>query len=388
MVGKINIYLLEYTLKYILRYKSKNIFIVVVMSLLVGLLASVFFISNAMKNEYKSILSTYPDIIITNQKAMRESTILDSYVDDIYSIEGVSSVVGRVWGKYYFAKEDKIFYLFAKEEFETYANPLLNDIDGLKKGTMLISQGVKDSLEKSYYKEYFNFIKSNGELKKITIAGIVEGENALEKSSMIILPKQDAQEIFDYKDNELTDIAVSVANKSEIAYIAAKITTLFPSAKIEIKKDLLVKYGSVYNFRSGFFLTIFTISLFTFFMIVYDKVNGINSEQRLEIGVLKAIGWRVEDVLNAKLYEGLIISIISYILGITMAFIYVYIYNGFYLKEIFLNNYDMLDDFPLNFMVDYETLFLLFFLSVPVYVIATIIPSWRVATLDADEVMR
>lgn len=388
MAGKINFYLLEYTYRYILRYKFKNLFITVVMSLLVGLLASVFFISNAMKDEYNSILNNYPDIIITNQKAMKESTIQESHSAELLELKGVSSVVGRVWGKYYFSSGDKVFTLLAKDEFETYINPLLNNTPTLSKDSMLVSRGVMESLKLGYYDEYFNFIKSDGTLKRVDVSGTFDGGNTLENSSFIIISKEDAKEIFDYKEDEVTDLAVSVANKNEVGYIAGKIMTLLPNAKVSIKDDLRVKYENIYNLRSGFFLTIFIITFFTFFMIIYDKVSGLNSEQKREIGVLKALGWRVSDVLNSKLYEGLIISLFSYIVGVLMAFVYVYIFNAPLLKNIFLNNYDILSDFRIYFSVDYETLALLFFLSVPIYIAATIIPSWRIATLEADEVMR
>lgn len=357
------------------------------MTLLIALLASVFFISNAMKLEYNSILDTYPDIIIINQKALKDTTIHENAIDKILPIQGISSVVGRVWGKYYFRHLHKTFLILAKDEFETYANPLLN-ATSVEKGKMAISTGVQKSLYKSYYKEYFNFIKVDGSLKKMYISSILETNNTQENSSLIIMSKSDAQDIFGYKENEDTDLAVNIANKTEITFIANKIKLIIPNANVVVKDDLRVEYENIYNYRSGFFLTIFIISFFTFFMIIYDKVSGLNSEQKREIGVLKALGWRVGDVLNSKLYEGLIISISSYILGITLAFIYVYIFNAPLLKKIFLNNYDLLKDFSFHFSVDYQTLALLFLLSVPIYIAATIIPSWRIATLDADEVMR
>lgn len=375
-------------MKYILRYKYKNLFIVIVMTLLVALLASTLFISNAMKSEYNTIIDSYPDIVITNQKALRDTTIDEDEAYKVLSIKGVSSVVSRVWGHYYFLNADKEFLILGRDEFETYANPLLNATSNIAKDSMLISVGVQKSLQGSYYSEYFNFIKADGSIKKLTIQAILEKSNSLENSSLIIMNKNAAQDIFEYKANEVTDLGVSVANKEEVAFIAAKIETLFPSARVSVKDDLRVIYENIYNLRSGFFLTIFIITFFTFFIIIYDKVSGLNSEQRREIGILKALGWRVGDVLNARLYEGVIVSVLSYLLGIIVAFIYVYLFNAPYLKEIFLNNYDLMSDFRIMFSVDYETLALLFFLSVPIYIAATVIPSWRVATLEADEVMR
>jgi len=358
------------------------------MTLLVALLASTLFISNAMKSEYNTIINSYPDIVITNQKALRDTTINEDEVYKVLSIKGVSSAVARVWGHYYFLNGDEKFLILGRDEFETYSNPLLNASSNIAKDSMLVSKEVKKSLQKSYYTEYFNFIKADGSIKRLTIQKTLERSNFLENSALIIMNNDSAKEIFEYDDHEVTDLSVSVANKIEVAFIAAKLKILFPSARVSVKDDLRVMYENIYNLRSGFFLTIFIITFFTFFIIIYDKVSGLNSEQRREIGILKALGWRVGDVLNTRFYEGAMISLVSYILGIVLAFIYVYYFNAPYLKGIFLNNYDLLKDFRIVFNIDFETLALLFFLSVPIYIAATVIPSWRVATLEADEVMR
>ncbi len=115
---------------------------------------------------------------------------------------------------------------------------------------------------------------------------------------------------------------------------------------------------------------------------------GLVQKRKKEIGILKAIGWKVEDVLKEKFYESFIISFIAYISGILIAFTFVYIFNAPLLREIFTGYSQLKTSFELPFVFDFNTLFLVFFLSVPIYIAATIVPSWRSATIETDKVIR
>ena len=122
---------------------------------------------------------------------------------------------------------------------------------------------------------------------------------------------------------------------------------------------------------------------------MYDKSNGLSSEEKREIGILKAIGWRVEDILHAKFYEAFIISFFSFMIGIGLAFIYVFILKAPILGNIFSNESLLnISNFHLLVHMKFTYILLIFLLTVPIYIAATLVPSWRVATLDADEVMR
>ncbi len=387
----INFYLLFYSIGSLKREKYKNIFVFLVMSLLVALLASTFFLSNAMKADYNALIDSYPDIVLQNQKAGINATIKSSIADKLLFLDGVKSSEARVYGSYYFNRADSELAIIGVNMFtpslSTFINTLMQK-HSLNEGEMLVSSSAKQLLSKHYYKEYFNFVKSDGSLQKMQIQGVFKNSKKFPNKNILVMLKSDARKIFNYKEGEARDIAIDVANADEVASIALKIGELYPSMKVILKEDLRVKYENLYNLRSGFFLTIFIITFFTFFIIIYDKLSGLNSEKRREIGVLKAIGWRVGDVLNAKLYEGVILSLSAYLTGIFLAFVYVYLLDAPLLKNIFLNNYNLLQNYTIHFSVDYETLALLFFLSVPIYIAATVIPSWKIATLDADEVMR
>ncbi len=130
------------------------------------------------------------------------------------------------------------------------------------------------------------------------------------------------------------------------------------------------------------------MALFTFFMIIYDRSSGLSSEEKREIGILRAVGWSIDDILKEKFYEGFIISISAYTMGIILALGFVYILQAPILRGIFEGYSELRTSFNLPFILNVETLALIFFLTVPIYIASTIVPAWRASSLDVDEVIR
>lgn len=391
MGNKINLYILEYAINSLLRQKYKTFFVSFILSLLVFLLSSLFFITNSIKHELQSSVESLPEITVQKIKAGRHYDIDVSAVDAILEITGVESAVARVWGYYYFENAGVNFSIVGLDEYEEqYKKSFTQALKGLDfaKPSMIVGEGVKKVMDKNYYKEYFNFIKPNGELKRVDIGAVFKGETELESNDVIVMSKESAREIFDMEELKATDIVVKVANHNEIKTVASKIKLLYPDSRVITKDDLKISYQNIFDYKSGLFLALFTISLFTFFIIIYDKASGLSSEQKREIGILKAIGWRVDDVLREKFYEGFIVSVFSYMSGVILALAFVYILKAPLLQNIFSGYSQLKTSFTLPFVFDIQTLALIFFLSVPIYIAAIIIPSWRSATLEADEVIR
>jgi ABC-type lipoprotein release transport system permease subunit len=386
-----NIYLVEYAINSLLRQKYKTIFVTAILTTLVFLLTSVFFITNSIKYELQSTVEALPEIVVQKIKAGRHYDLDSESVDDILEITGVNSAVARVWGYYYFANAGVNFTVVGIDEFEEQYKSSLSQIAktfDFTADTMFVGEGVKRSMNESHYKEYFNFIKPDGTLKKMDISGVFDGDTQLESNDMIVVSKANARDIFDMSQAQATDIVVKVANVDEIQTVASKIKLMYPDSRVITKDDLKISYQNIFDYKSGLFLALFVVSLFTFFIIIYDKASGLSSEEKREIGILKAIGWRVDDVLKEKFYEGFIISFFAYLLGVFLSLGFVYILKAPLLQNIFTGYSELKTSFDLPFVFDIQTLALIFFLSVPIYIAATIIPSWRSATLEADEVMR
>jgi ABC-type lipoprotein release transport system permease subunit len=392
----INLYLIQYAIDAILRSKSKSLFIATIFIFLTFLLTSVFFITNSIKYELNTTVDALPQITVQKIKAGRHYDIDTNVVDDILEITGVEDAVARVWGYYYFENVGVNFTIVGIDQYEKqYKDSFENivkkfDIDNLSENSsMLVGPGVKKAMDKGYYlQNYFNFIKPDGSFKQVNLAGVFNASTQLESNDMIIMSKDDTRDIFGMEDEMATDIVIKVANPEEIPTIVAKIKLIYPDTRIITQEDLKVSYQNIFDYKSGIFLAIFIVSLFTFFMIIYDKSSGLTSEEKKEIGILKAIGWTVDDVLKEKFYEAFIISFISYLIGVILAFIFVYLFQAPLLRDIFVGYSELKTTFELPFVFDFQTLFLVFFLSVPIYIAATIIPSWRTATLETDEAIR
>lgn len=344
-----------------------------------------------MKHELHATVDALPEITVQKIKAGRHDEIDVDVIDAILELNGVESAVARVWGYYYFENAGVNFTLMGIDEYEEqYKKSFVAAVSKLDftKPSMLVGEGVKRVMDTNYYKEYFNFIKPDGTLKRVDIDAVFKAETELESNDVILMSKESVREIFEMKENKATDIVVRVANFNEVATIASKIKLLYPDTRVITKDDLKISYQNIFDYKSGIFLALFTTALFAFFIIIYDRASGLSSEQKREIGILKAIGWRVDDVLREKFYEGFIVSLLAYVLGIALALAFVYIFHAPLLREIFSGYSQLKTSFALPFVLDVQTFALLFFLTVPLYIAAIIIPSWRSATLEADEVIR
>lgn len=394
-MNKINLHLIEYAINSLLRDKGKNIFILIIMTLLIFLLSSVLFISNSIKYELNEGVEQLPTLTIQKYRGGKVVDIELSRVDTILNIAGVEDVIPRVWGYYYFKYGDVVFSLVGIDNYATQYNKNLSKLvenvqntDILDNQKMLIGEGVKRILDKNYYKNYFNFILNDGTTKKVYIGGTFKSSIELESNDMIVMSNDLIYNILDIDEDKATDIVVKVSNPKEIDTIISKIKELYPDVRVISKNDFIVSYENIFNYKSGIFLTLFIICLMTFFMIVYDKASGLTSSQKQEVGVLKAIGWRVNDILKERFYESFIISFFSYNFGILLSFYFVYILKAPILRDIFEGYSKLKTSFNLPFIIDFQTLSLIFLIVVPIYISSIIIPSWRIATLDTDEIIR
>ncbi len=391
-----NFKLIDFTLKSLKRRLLKKFSVIFIFSLIVFLLVSVFSISSSIKKELEISVNALPEIIVQKMSGGRQTLIPIDRAYEIATIPGVQNVYDRVWGYYYFVNDNVSFTVVGldfdleayKQKYSDIINLYAEATDTIDAPFMIVGSGVYKMLEDNFYKNFYNFRTATGKILETKIIGSFTDVSAMETNDVILMPVNYVRELFDISENYATDIVVRIPNPEEIEIVKQKLNSMYPDSRIVSRSDIEASYQNIFDYKSGLFLALLIVAFVAFFILVYDNASGLSIEDRREIGILKAVGWQVENILQIKFIEGSLISLFSFFLGTGTALFYVHILQAPILRNLFAGASNLKLTFNLIPVINFEILILIFILTVPVYILATVIPSWKSSVIDADEVMR
>lgn len=367
--------IIDFTLSSLLRRKGKNVSLIFVYTLVVFMLASVMFLTYSIRKEASVILQDAPEMVIQRMVAGRHELIPLSYIDKIGAIRGVNFVRGRLWGYYYDPVTGANYTLIVPES------------DPPGPGKITVGQGVARARLVSEG-DTIEFRAHDGALVELEIGSTIGAESELVSSDLILISRDDFVRLFGTPGSHATDIVVGVRNPKEILTVALKIARLLPDTRQILRDEILGTYDAVFNWRGGIMIVILSGALLAFIIFAWDKASGLSLEERREIGILKAIGWETSDVILMKLWEGMIVSLSSFLSGTLLAYAHVFFTSSRLFEPVLKGWAVLYPEFKVIPFIDASQVVALFFLSVVPYTVATIIPSWRAATVDPDSVMR
>jgi ABC-type lipoprotein release transport system permease subunit len=378
--------ILEYTLSSLLRRKCKNLAIIGVFSLLIAILFSVLLLTHSFKMEAFNVLVDAPELIIQRVMGGRHELIPVSYIKTIKKILGVGKVMPRYWGYYYDYLTDGTYTLIGIDQKVEGLKFIEGDIP-IKNGECAIGKGVAESRMIDVDDVLF-LINSKGKILILLVTGIFTAESEMLTNDLIILTREDLLDIFGMSEDMATDIVVEVYNEAETPIIATKIKQILPDTRPILKSEIIRTYDTVFNWRSGMILTLFSGALIAFCILAWDKATGLSAEERQEIGILKAIGWETSDILEMKFWEGMVISLLSFCTGLILAYIHIFFLGASFLAPALKGWSVIFPKFRLMPYINLYQVFTMFFLTVIPYIASIIIPSWKAAITDPDIVMR
>jgi lipoprotein-releasing system permease protein len=371
------------------RKKFKNTTIVLVFTLVIFITGSILFLTYSFKREALLILKGAPELIVQRMTAGSHALVPAEYSDAIVKIPGVAAVEPHYWGYYYDSLSRANYTVIA-------SSASLSENSRMIKGRLpgpgdthiaAIGRGVSRARFVGL-DGIISLESAKGKPVDFRIAGIFESESELLTADLIAISPGDFRDLFSIPEGMATDLVVHVNNETEAPVIARKIRKLFPETRPILRKEIERTYDAVFAWRSGLILTLFAGALVAFIILAWDKATGLSAEEKREIGILKAIGWETSDILEMKFWEGLVISLTSFLCGILLAYIHVYFFGATLFGPALKGWSVIYPDFRLTPYINAYQIITLMALTVIPYIASTIIPSWKSAITDPDEIVR
>jgi len=368
-------YLLDFILSSLLRRKGKNLGLLLIYTLVIFMLASVMLFTQALKSEIGTVLEASPEIILQRLEAGRHGLVSEDYLERIGRIRGVVKREGRLWGYFYDPAVQANYTLMADDGL------------GLDRTEVIIGHGIART-RGVIPGDYISFRGQDGDTYSFRIRELLESDSELFSSDLVLMSGDTYRTLFGIERGWFTDIVLSVRNPREVGKIAEKVAERLPDTRPILKQEIQRTYDAIFSWRQGILFILLAGAVLAFVIFAWDRASGLSAEERREIAILKATGWETGDVLQMKFWEGAVISLTAFLCGYLLAYLHVF-YASASLFEPVLKGWAVLyPAFRLTPEVDGLQLATLFFFTVFPYVVATIVPIWRVSITDPDAVMR
>ncbi len=363
--------------------------------LLMTLLASTLFIVSSLRQDINAGLEAQADITLQKYQAGRLMNIPQSWLDEVLNIDGVTNAQGRVYGTHFYEPKEEHFLIvgvdFYDEQIVKNLKALLKEFNVTKflaRKNMLIGSGVKDFFDKYQYNDYYIFRPPDRSKEKVYIYKTLPKETALISNDVILMDINEARKILGIPKDEFSDIILEVPNKNERQTVYEKILISHFNSRIITKEDIKKYYENIFNYKSGIFIDLYILCLATFLLILYQRYSMIKTADAKEVAILKSLGWNIKEIIYFKLFENFILLFFAYIFAIMSALVYVYLLNAPILRDIFLGYTNLNNNAHFSPAVHLEDLVLLFLLFIIPFMLALVIPLWRVAITEPHEVLK
>ncbi len=388
-----HINILDFTLASLWRRKLKNISVLVVFAAVIFLVASLQMVTQALTEKAALVLRSTPEITVQRISAGRQVDVPQDYTAKLSRVFGIRDIVPRVWG-YYFDEVQGANYTVMG--IDPGRMPLADKLhlgiaDGAmfapeERGSVILGRSVQNNLrEKGSI--LLSLFRPDLSQVSFNVSGVFSSDTDILTNDLIVMHIDDARDLFQIVPDMATDLCVYVANQDEVDNIAKKIAKILPDARVLTRSQISKTYKVVFGWRSGFASICLLAALCAFAIFAWDKASGLSPEERREISILKILGWETADILAVRFWEGVVVSGLAFVIGCTVAYVHVVFFDASLFRPVLVGWSVIYPPFQLAPTLVVENFLLIFCLSVLPYLVATVIPAWRSASVPADSAL-
>jgi len=384
--------LARYALDSIFRFRTRTIATVLSLIIALTILGAVAFISDGLSREAELSTLFAPDVTVQMMQAGRQVPFPMTQVQNITDIAAVTKVIPRVWGYVYV--KNKIYTVMSIDPGNTvipvgidftirlgrFLQP--NDSDSVVVGDYFASAfrvNINDSL--TLYNESqqpFNY----------TVVGIFSMNVNLYTSDLVLMPIQNARDLFSISSDYATDLCVYTETSAQARTAATSIVERVPSARVLTRAALKDALVTAYGARSGFISTVWYILLLSVIMVALNQASAVSAESKREVGILKSLGFSTLDVLEVRLAESVILGLISASISVFSAVIYDVILGAPVIRDFMLGWASVYPTFPLPIIMQASSVGILYAVALFPLLVGSLVPAWKSAITEPDTAMR
>jgi len=377
------------------KYRAKHIWVIVISSLLIACISAFFFVTSSIKKDLFLTLDAQADFVVQKYRAGKVEEIPKEWISGFREIDGIEKVNPRIYGMHFYDPSETYFMIvgldFSQKDVvknfeQSFPNIKINEF--LAKDNMIIGQGVKELFEYYQYKDYYIFRPPNKGKQKVYFHSELPSESQIYTNDMILMDSNLAKKILGIPKNHYTDIALEMKKGADAENVKISLILSHFDMRIISKEEIKKHYENLFNYKGGVFLALYIFTLMTFLLILYQRYSNIIHADVKEIAILRVLGWKISDVIYLKLAENFIVAIFSYLLGVIMAYMYVYTLDAPLLKEIFLGFKNLNNTSSFTPSIDISSLISIFFIFVVPFMLVIILPVWKISVREPVEVMR
>jgi ABC-type lipoprotein release transport system permease subunit len=379
--------------------KGRAMMVVLPLGLIFSIVSAFSFFFEGVKQDALLAASHYPDILLQQQVGGRtESLFFDRYDDLLSEIKGIQSYHPRSWGyiNHTISTDSSKAFVVMGLDPEFIDAGLFIDAS-IERGRSLTKVDTNQGIVGKALAAAFNCrigdhieVSSPGLRQPVLIevVGIFDSAVEIYSADLLLVPRPTANKILGFLDeNECSDIMIYMTNPAMVPSAVATITQTIDGA-YPLTKDAMQRLSELsFGQKSGLFHLLWLVLLFNVLIIAWSMVGQISFNLRKEIGILKAIGWDTEDIILVKTFETITIGIIAVLTGLTTGIAFMLI-GAPGIKGMIIGWANIYPDFSIPLYVDVTTIFAIVLLGIIPLLVGTLIPVWRIGTIDPDLAIR
>jgi ABC-type lipoprotein release transport system permease subunit len=381
----------------LLQYPLRSAAVIVcVVALLLPYLAGMG-LAKGLEQQAQQSIDHGADLYLSGEHLGRAVPVPVALANDVQKLEGITRVIPRIVARVVLGKnrEEAVLVGVRPNHFPVDVScvegelPQTSNLNELVIGTDLarrLSLRVGDLVPPFYHSA------AGDRLSKVV--GIFKPEAPIWQANLILTRFETASAICN-QQGLATELLVYCRPGYESSVKAALLRSLSaPDAtarftpRITTRADLqdLLPKGLLH--REGIFNLHFLVAFAVGILAILVTSGFGTSERRREIGILKATGWQTDEILLRSLFESLLLGLTGASLALILAWVWLGLFNGYWLASIFLAGADVLPGFRVPFRLTPVPALLGLLVSLVLVLTGTLYSTWRAAIVPPREALR